>query len=155
MKKYRLAIVGATGVVGRTILKVLEEEDLPISEYVLFSSKKSAGKKINFFDKTYIVQGLNELSFDSGFDFAIFSAGSSTSIKYAPIASSKNCIVIDNSSVVNVGSIDSVDINKREKIRKAAEIVMDNIDYFVEGDFDKVRNPNIETDTMEEDNNVN
>ena len=98
MKKYRLAIVGATGVVGRTILKVLEEEDLPISEYVLFSSKKSAGKKINFFDKTYIVQGLNELSFDSGFDFAIFSAGSSTSIKYAPIASSKNCIVIDNSS---------------------------------------------------------
>lgn len=67
----------------------------------------------------------------------------------------QNFFVIDNSSVVNVGSIDSVDINKREKIRKAAEIVMDNIDYFVEGDFDKVRNPNIETDTMEEDNNVN
>ena len=98
MKKYRLAIVGATGVVGRTVLKVLEEKNLPISEYVLFASSKSAGKKIRFMDKDYIVQGLNELSFDSGFDFAIFSAGGSTSKKYAPIASSKGCIVVDNSS---------------------------------------------------------
>ena len=98
MKKYRLAIVGATGVVGRTVLKVLEEKKLPISEYVLFASSKSAGKKIRFMDRDYIVQGLNELSFDSGFDFAIFSAGGYTSKKYAPIASSKGCIVVDNSS---------------------------------------------------------
>ena len=98
MKKYRLAIVGATGLVGRTVLKVLEEKDLPISEYVLFASAKSAGKKIRFMDKDYIVQGLNELSFDSGFDFAIFSAGGTISKKYAPIASSKGCIVVDNSS---------------------------------------------------------
>ena len=98
MKKYRLAIVGATGVVGRTVLKVLEEKQLPISEYVLFASAKSAGKKIRFMDRDYIVQGLNELSFDSGFDFAIFSAGGSTSKKYAPIAASKGCVVVDNSS---------------------------------------------------------
>lgn len=98
MKKYRLAVIGATGVVGRTVLKVLEEKQLPISEYVLFASAKSAGKKIRFMDRDYIVQGLNELSFDSGFDFAIFSAGGSTSRKYAPIAISKGCIVIDNSS---------------------------------------------------------
>lgn len=98
MKKYRLAIVGATGLVGRTVLKVLEEKDLPISEYVLFASAKSAGKKIRFMDKDYIVQGLNELSFDSGFDFAIFSAGGTISKKYAPIAASKGCIVVDNSS---------------------------------------------------------
>lgn len=98
MKKYRLAIVGATGIVGRTVLKVLEEKQLPISEYVLFASAKSAGKKIRFMDRDYIVQGLNELSFDSGFDFAIFSAGGSTSKKYAPIAASKGCIVVDNSS---------------------------------------------------------
>ena len=98
MKKIRLAIVGATGLVGRTVLKVLEEKNLPVSEYVLFASAKSAGKKLKFMGKDYIVQGLNELSFDSGFDYAIFSAGGSTSKKYAPIAASKGCIVVDNSS---------------------------------------------------------
>ena len=98
MKKIRLAIVGATGLVGRTVLKILEEKKLPISEYVLFASPKSAGKKIRFMDRDYIVQGLNELSFDSGFDYAIFSAGGSTSKKYAPIAASKGCVVVDNSS---------------------------------------------------------
>lgn len=51
MKKYKLAIVGATGLVGRTVLRVLEERKLPISEYVLFASKKSAGQKINFMGK--------------------------------------------------------------------------------------------------------
>ena len=98
MKKIRLAIVGATGLVGRTVLKVLEEKNLPISEYVLFASSKSAGKKVKFMGTDYIVQELKEDSFDSGFDFAIFSAGGSTSKKYAPIAASKGCIVVDNSS---------------------------------------------------------
>ena len=97
-KEYRLAVVGVTGVVGRTILKVLEERKLPISEYVLFASKKSAGRKIAFMNKEYTVQELKENSFDSGFDFAIFSAGGETSKKYSPIAASKGCIVIDNSS---------------------------------------------------------
>ena len=73
---YKLAIVGATGLVGRTILKILEEKNLPIYEYVLFSSKKSAGSIINFMDKYYIVRELTEDSFvDEHFDFAIFSAG--------------------------------------------------------------------------------
>ncbi len=98
MKKIRMAIVGATGLVGRTALKVLEEKKLPVDEYVLFASSKSAGKKLKFMGKDYIVQELNELSFDSGFDYAIFSAGGSTSKKYAPIAASKGCIVVDNSS---------------------------------------------------------
>ena len=98
MKKIRMAIVGATGLVGRTALKVLEEKKLPIDEYVLFASSKSAGKKLKFMGKDYIVQELNELSFDSGFDYAIFSAGGSTSKKYAPIAAEKGCIVVDNSS---------------------------------------------------------
>lgn len=98
MKKIRLAIVGATGLVGRTVLKVLEEKNLPIDEYVLFASKKSAGKKLKFMDRDYIVQELNDLSFDSGFDYAIFSAGGTTATKYAPIAVNKGCIVIDNSS---------------------------------------------------------
>ena len=98
MKNFKLAVVGATGVVGRTALKVLEEKHLPISEYVLFASKKSAGTKIEFLGKEYIVKELNESSFDKGFDFAIFSAGATTSKKYAPIAASKGCIVVDNSS---------------------------------------------------------
>ena len=98
MKNYKLAVVGATGVVGRTALKVLEEKHLPISEYVLFASKRSCGRTINFMGKEYIVQELNENSFDQHFDFAIFCAGGDISKKYAPIAASKGTIVVDNSS---------------------------------------------------------
>ena len=97
-KKYKLAIVGATGLVGRTALKVLEEKNFPNFEYKLFCSKKSAGSKINFLGKEYIAEELTENSFDEKFDFAIFSAGGSTSEKFAPIAASTGCIVIDNSS---------------------------------------------------------
>ncbi len=98
MKKYKLALVGSTGIVGRTARKVLEEKELPISEYVFFSSYKSAGTKLKFMGKEYIVRELKEDSFDEGFDFAIFSAGGETSKKYSPIAASKGCVVVDNSS---------------------------------------------------------
>ena len=98
MKKFKVAIVGATGLVGRSFIKVLEEKNLPIENYTLFASQRSAGTKINFLGKEYEVQELNENSFDSGFDFALFSAGGEISKKYAPIAASKGCIVIDNSS---------------------------------------------------------
>ena len=98
MKNYKLAIVGATGLVGRTALKILEEKNLSNFEYTLFSSSKSAGTTLNFFNKNYIVQKLKDDSFDIGFDFAIFSAGSETSQHFAPIAASKGCIVIDNSN---------------------------------------------------------
>ena len=98
MHTYKLAIVGATGLVGRTALKVLEEKNLPISEYEFFASKKSAGSKVKFLGKEYVVKELDEHSFDSGFDFAIFSAGGDVSKKFAPIAASKGCIVVDNSS---------------------------------------------------------
>ncbi len=98
MKKYKLALVGSTGLVGITARKVLEEKNLPISEYVFFASSKSAGTKIKFLGKEYVVKELTENSFDEGFDFAIFSAGGETSKKYSPIAASKGCIVVDNSS---------------------------------------------------------
>jgi len=94
----RVAIVGASGMVGRMFLKVLEEKKLNIDEYVLFSSNRSAGEKVNFMGKEYELQELNEKSFDSKFDFALFSAGGEVSKKFAPIAASKDCIVIDNSS---------------------------------------------------------
>ncbi len=98
MSKYKLALVGATGVVGRITRKVLEEHNLPISKYKFFSSSKSAGTRIVFNNENYVVEELNEHSFDEGFDYAIFTAGSKVSEKYIPIAKDKNCIVIDNSS---------------------------------------------------------
>ena len=94
----RVAIVGASGMVGRMFLKVLEEKKLHIDEYVLFSSSRSAGKIVTFMGKEYTFNELNENSFDSGFDYALFSAGGEISKKFAPIAASKGCIVIDNSS---------------------------------------------------------
>ena len=98
MKDLKVAIVGATGLVGRSFLRVLEEKKLPIYSYSLFASKKSAGTKLTFLGKEYEVQELNENSFDEGFDYALFSAGGEVSKKYAPIAAKKGCTVIDNSS---------------------------------------------------------
>ena len=98
MKKYKIAVVGATGMVGRTFLKVLEEYKLPAESYTLFASAKSAGSQIDFMGVKYTVQELNEHSFDDGFDIALFSAGGSTSEKFAPIAAEHGCLVIDNSS---------------------------------------------------------
>ncbi len=75
MKKFfKVAIVGATGLVGRTVLKVLEEKNFSNCTYTLFSSKKSAGTKLLFLGENYIVQELTESSFNSDFDFAIFCA---------------------------------------------------------------------------------
>ncbi|MEG2348592.1 MAG: aspartate-semialdehyde dehydrogenase [Clostridia bacterium] len=93
------AIVGATGLVGSTFLKVLEEKNLPIDNYTLFASKNSKDKKINFMNKEYIVQQLEENSFkNQKFDYALFSAGGSVSKNYARLAAISGCIVIDNSS---------------------------------------------------------
>lgn len=98
MKNINVAIVGATGMVGRTFLKVLEERNFPIKNLYLFSSAKSAGKKIKFKNKEYIVEELTESSFDRDIHIALFSAGGSVSEKFAKIASSKGVVVIDNSS---------------------------------------------------------
>ncbi len=98
MKKFKIAIVGATGLVGRSVIKILEEKNLPIETYGLFASKKSAGTIFNIHGINYMVEELTENSFDTGFDFAIFSAGGEISKKYAPIATQKGCVVVDNSS---------------------------------------------------------
>ena len=98
MKKYNVAVVGATGMVGRTFLKVLEELQLPVENYYLMASKRSAGSKVEFMGKEYVIEELTEKSFDKDIDIALFSAGGSTSEKFAPIAASKGVVVIDNSS---------------------------------------------------------
>lgn len=97
--RYKIAIVGSTGLVGRTVLKVLEEKNFMNCTYTLFSSKKSAGTKLKFLGQNYIIQELTEDSFNYNFDYAIFCAGGSVSERFAPIAVSKGCTVIDNSSV--------------------------------------------------------
>lgn len=97
-KKYKIAVVGATGMVGRAFLEVLEEYNLPAESYTLFSSKRSAGTVVQFMGSQYSVEELNESSFDRGFDIALFSAGGAVSEKFARIAADKGCVVIDNSS---------------------------------------------------------
>lgn len=98
MKKFKIAIVGATGLVGRSVIKVLEEKKLPIETYGLFATKNSAGKSIEILGQNYIIEELTENSFNSGYDFAIFAAGGEISKRFAPIAKEHGCIVIDNSS---------------------------------------------------------
>ncbi len=99
MKKINIALVGATGMVGRTFIKVLEERKLPIENIYFFSSKKSAGSTISFAGKDYIVEELTETAFDGkNIQIALFSAGGATSEKFAPIAASKGIIVVDNSA---------------------------------------------------------
>ncbi|MHA4988935.1 aspartate-semialdehyde dehydrogenase [Cetobacterium somerae] len=95
---YNIAIVGASGLVGGTFLKVLEERDLPIKNLYLFASARSAGKEVVFKGKTLVIEELTENSFDKEIDIALFSAGGDISKKFAPIASEKGVIVVDNSS---------------------------------------------------------
>ncbi|MEI6855898.1 aspartate-semialdehyde dehydrogenase [Psychrilyobacter sp.] len=98
MKKYNIAIVGATGLVGQTFLKVLEEREFTIKNLYLMASSRSAGKIVSYRRQDIVVEELNENSFDKEIDLALFSAGGETSKKYSPIAASKGVVVIDNSS---------------------------------------------------------
>lgn len=98
MRKYNVAVVGATGVVGRKMMQVLEERKIPIDNFYPMASARSAGSEVEFNGKKYIVEELNENSFERPIDFALFSAGGSTSLKYSPIAAKCGVVVIDNSS---------------------------------------------------------
>ena len=99
MKPIKLAIVGATGVVGRKFLEVLEERKIPIEKLVLFASEKSEGLQLPFQGKMYPVVALNEKNIGLyPVDYALLSAGSEVSIKYAPIFAKHKTLVIDNSA---------------------------------------------------------
>ncbi|MDR2157624.1 MAG: aspartate-semialdehyde dehydrogenase [Clostridiales Family XIII bacterium] len=97
-KKPNLAIVGATGLVGGTFLKVLEERKFPYGEIHMLATAKSAGRTLTFDGRTYIVEELTERSFDKPIDIALFSAGGETSGIFAPIAAGHGATVVDNSS---------------------------------------------------------
>lgn len=98
MKRYNVAVVGATGLVGTMMRKVLEERNFPVNRLFPMATKKSAGKELQFQGKTWTVEELKEHSFDQPIDLALFSAGASTSERFAPIAAKKGVTVIDNSS---------------------------------------------------------
>jgi aspartate semialdehyde dehydrogenase (EC 1.2.1.11) len=94
----RVAIVGATGEVGRTFLKVLEEREFPVDELYLYASEKSEGTELTFRGEKFKVRALNKETSFKGMDIALFSAGSSISKEYAPRFVKDGAVVIDNSS---------------------------------------------------------
>ena len=92
-----VAVVGATGAVGREMLRTLERRNFPAKRVVALASERSAGKKLDFNGKTLTVEKLGPDSF-AGVDIALFSAGASTSKEFGPIAAAAGAVVIDNSS---------------------------------------------------------
>ncbi|MCI7447934.1 aspartate-semialdehyde dehydrogenase [Campylobacter sp.] len=99
MKKYSVAVVGATGAVGEEIFRVLEELDFPVGDVLPLGSARSAGLEIEFKGKKYKVKELNESTFsEHEVDIAFFSAGGSVSEKYAKFAAESGAVVIDNTS---------------------------------------------------------
>ncbi len=95
--KYRVAVVGATGNVGREILNVLAERDFPASEVIALASSRSVGKEVSFGDRILKTKNLENFDF-SGVDICLMSAGSAVSKSLAPKIGAQNCMVIDNSS---------------------------------------------------------
>ena len=98
MKNYKVAIIGATGLVGRTFLKVLKERNFPVEKLYLYASANSAGKKIEFNGTEYTVMELKDETIANDIDIALFSAGGGVSLEYAPKFKAKGAVVIDNSS---------------------------------------------------------
>lgn len=94
-----LAVVGCTGMVGRKFLEVLEERNFPVKNLYLYASAKSDGKVLKFNNKDYVVQELKEDNIkNKKIDIALFSAGGSTSLEFAPVFSRYGAVVVDNSS---------------------------------------------------------
>ena len=96
-KKYNVAVVGATGAVGETLISILDQRNFPIENLYPLASKRSAGTKVACQGKSWVVQDLDTFDFSNA-QIGLFSAGGSISEKYAPIAADQGCIVIDNTS---------------------------------------------------------
>ncbi|MCW8451447.1 aspartate-semialdehyde dehydrogenase [Legionella quinlivanii] len=96
-RRLNIAVVGATGAVGETLLTVLEERDFPVDNLYPLASERSVGKTVEFNGQTFDVLDLAHFNFND-VDIALFSAGGSVSKQYAPIAAEAGCIVIDNTS---------------------------------------------------------
>jgi aspartate-semialdehyde dehydrogenase len=96
-KEYRVAVVGATGAVGRAMRSILAERSFPVKEMVALATAKSAGTRLDYRGTEVVCRELTAESF-KGIDLALFSAGGGTSLTFAPIARDAGCVVVDNSS---------------------------------------------------------
>ena len=117
----KLAIAGATGLVGRNMLDTIDRKGIQFDELVLFSSARSAGTEISFQGKTYTIRELTEEAANEHYDFVLMSAGGSTSAHFSPIFEQAGAIVIDNSSQWRmVEDIDLIvpEVNEPELTRK-------------------------------------
>src|SRR5208282_1668140 len=94
---YRVAVVGATGAVGRQMVACLEERRFPVARLTPLASERSLGEKVTFMGKEIPVEVLSKDSF-AGVEIALFSAGAGISKEYAPIAAAAGAVVVDNSS---------------------------------------------------------
>lgn len=103
MKKYKVAIVGATGAVGDQMKEILQERNFPVEKLSLFASSRTAGKSLEFKGEQIIVTELTPESF-KGLEIALFSAGANISKEYVPYAVKAGCVVIDNSSAFRMQS---------------------------------------------------
>ena len=129
-----LAIIGVTGLVGKVMLEVLEEKNLPISELIPVASERSIGKKINFRNKKYTVVGV-QIALKKKPDYALFSAGSDISLNWAPKFTEIGSTVIDNSSAWRMDN--------------SKKLVIPEINGHVLSDKDKIiANPNCSTIQM-------
>ena len=95
---YKIAVVGATGNVGREMLNILAERQFPVDEIVALASRKSQGTEVSFGDTTLKTKDLDTFDF-TGWDIALFAVGSTATKQYAPKAAAAGCVVIDNSSL--------------------------------------------------------
>jgi aspartate-semialdehyde dehydrogenase len=95
---YKIAVVGATGNVGREMLNILAERKFPVDEIVALASRRSLGTEISFGDRTLKTRDLEQFDF-TGWDIALFAIGSDATKTYAPRAAKAGCVVIDNSSL--------------------------------------------------------
>jgi aspartate-semialdehyde dehydrogenase len=95
---YRVVVAGATGNVGREMLNILAEREFPVDEIAVLASRRSLGTEVSFGDRTLKTKDLDTFDF-TGWDIALFAVGSEATKKYAPLAASQGCVVIDNSSL--------------------------------------------------------
>ena len=96
-KKYNVAVVGATGAVGQTMIEILEQRNFPVENLYPLASSRSAGQRIKFHNKSIVVEELDSFDFSKA-EIGLFSAGGSISKVYAPKAAAADCVVIDNTS---------------------------------------------------------
>lgn len=119
----KVAVVGATGMVGQVMLRVLAERNFPITELIPVASEKSVGKTVIYKDKEYIISSMED-AINAVPDIAIFSAGGGTSLEYAPKFAANGTVVVDNSSAwrmdaskkLIVPEINADELNKEDKI---------------------------------------